>query len=334
MRKILTGIIFLAALAGVWIAAFSVRTFTVENDSELPLVPMKQEATLLFVGDIMLSRNVGRLMATKEDPHFPFLKVASSTEAASLTFGNLENPVSERGVRSGSIYSFRADPASTTEALLFAGIDVVSLANNHIWDYGRRAFIDTYEVLEKNGIGAAGAGPDYAWAHRPVVRSVGATDIAYLAYTNLLPKWLGLASSTPAAARYDDETLRNDIAKAKEEADVVAVSFHWGDEYETVHNAEQERVAKLAIDAGAKIIVGHHPHVVQKVEEYNGGLILYSLGNFVFDQNFSKDTKRGLAVEVRLSGEEIVGFTKKEVAFTKDFQPYFVEQQKQGDAAN
>lgn len=325
LRTVLALVFLIVIGIGVLVGAFSVRTFSVANSAELSKAPLKQEATLLFVGDIMLSRNVGKLMREKNDPHFPFLKVASTTAAADIAFGNLENPVSERGVRSGSIYSFRADPASTTEALLFAGFDVVSLANNHIWDYGRQAFIDTYEVLEKNGIGAAGTGPDYEWAHRSVIRSVGTTDVAFLAYTNLLPKWLGLASSTPVAARYDDDTLKADIVKAKEAADAVVVSFHWGVEYDTTHNQEQERVAKLAIDAGAKIVVGHHPHVVQEVEEYNEGLILYSLGNFVFDQNFSKDTRRGLAVEVKLLGTDIAEFAKREVAFTKDFQPYFID---------
>jgi len=325
MRKMLMRVFFAAVLAGAWFGAFSVRTLSVENSAPLPKAPLKQQATLLFVGDIMLSRNIEKLMAAKNDPHFPFLKVASTTVEADIAFGNLENPVSDRGVRSGSIYSFRAEQATTTEALIFAGFDVVSLANNHLWDYGRQAFIDTYELLEKNGIGAAGAGPNYEWAHRPVVRSVGETDVAFLAYTNLLPKFLGLASSTPASARYDDETLKADIAKAKEVADVVVVSLHWGDEYQTSHNVEQERVGKLAIDAGAKIVVGHHPHVVQEVEEYNDGLILYSLGNFVFDQNFSKDTRRGLVVEVKLIGDEIAAITRREVAFTKEFQTYFLE---------
>ena len=97
-------------------------------------------------------------------------------------------------------------------------------------------------------------------------------------------------------------------------------------EYHTKHNAEQERVGKLAIDAGANLVIGHHPHVVEEVEEYNGGYIAYSLGNFIFDQNFSADTRHGLALLVTLKDSKITSVIQKEVRFTNDYQPYFVQE--------
>ena len=242
--------------------------------------------------------------------------------SADIAFGNLESPLSSQGVRSGSIYSFRADPKAV-QGLVVAGFDVVSFANNHVGDYGKQAFLDTLSLLDKAGIHAVGAGVDYTSAHKPTMITVNNTTFAFLGYTNLLPVSLGGASSTPAVARYDDdEIVKADIVQAKELADVVIVSFHFGDEYETTHNADQEHIAKLAIDSGASLVIGHHPHVVEEVEEYNGGYIFYSLGNFVFDQNFSKDTKKGLSAEVIFEGSRITRVVEREVAFTDDYQPY------------
>ncbi len=298
----------------------------------LPEEPKKpEEIKLVFVGDIMLSRKIGKLLHERDDYAFPFASTTELIRSADIAFANLENPISTGGILSGSIYSFRAKP-DTVESLNYAGFDVVSIANNHIWDYGKQAFLDTLSNLSGNGIIAVGGGENYPQAHAPKIIAIEKenwskpTRIAFLAYTNLISSFLGHASSTPAVARFNDAILQADIGLAKELADVIIVSFHWGEEYETTHNREQERVAKLAIDAGANLIVGHHPHVVQEVEEYNGAYILYSLGNFVFDQNFSEDTGKGLLVEVTLKDGVIAEVVKKDVAFSADdFHPYFVE---------
>ncbi|MSU56032.1 MAG: CapA family protein [Candidatus Taylorbacteria bacterium] len=297
-----------------------------KSESVLDIVTpeISKEIKMVFVGDIMLSRNIGQSMEQKKDYTFFFASTTEFLKSADITFGNLENPVSTRGIRSGSIYSFRADP-QTLQGLTSAGFNVVSIANNHIWDYGKQAFKDTLSNLSENGISAVGGGENYAEAHTPKILMVGKTRIAFLAYTNLISPKLGLASSTPAISRYDDTILQTDITEAKKVSDFVAVSFHWGDEYQTKHNAEQERVGKLVIDAGANLVIGHHPHVVQEVEEYNNGYIAYSLGNFIFDQNFSKDTRHGLALLVTLKNNKISDVAKKEVSFGDDYRPHFVE---------
>jgi poly-gamma-glutamate synthesis protein (capsule biosynthesis protein) len=280
-----------------------------------------EEIRLVFVGDIMLSRSIGKKMKMRNDYFFPFASTTEFIRRADIAFANLENPISSRGIKSGSIYSFRAEP-QTVGGLKYAGFDVISIANNHIWDYGKLAFNDTLAYLSENGIETVGGGKNYEKAHTAIVKTVGKTKIAFLAYTNLIAVSLGQASSTPAVARFNDKMLKTDIASAKESVDAVVVSFHWGDEYETKHNAEQERVGKLSIDAGASLVVGHHPHVVQEVEKYNDGYIAYSLGNFIFDQNFSKDTSRGMLLSVLIRDKKIAEVTEIPIVFSDDYHPY------------
>ena len=284
-----------------------------------------QTSTLLFVGDIMLSRGIEDVMEKNNDWRYPFLRTADFLRNADLTFGNLEGPISKNGTKMGSIYSFEADPQSV-EGLLYSGFDVLSVANNHIWDYGAEAFGDTLKILKDNGISYIGGGSSYDEAHQPVVREIKGTKIAYLGYTNLLPQSLGLKSSKPAVAFPDEDQIILDIQKAKALANIVIVSFHWGEEYETHHNSFQENLAHTAIDAGADLIVGHHPHVVQEVEKYNGGYIAYSLGNFVFDQNFSEDTKSGLLLTATLKDKKITEINQRQVKFNSSYQPFLVSQ--------
>ncbi len=282
-----------------------------------------EEIQLLFVGDIMLSRLIGDIMVRNNDWRYPFLETADFLKSADITFGNLEGPISAKGTNMGSMYSFRADPRAI-EGLLYAGFDVLSIANNHIWDYGAEAFKETLQILGDNGIRYIGGGYDYEEAHAPVVIDVKGTKIAFLAYTNVLPTSLGLKGSKPAVAFPDINEMTRDIEKAKKVADVIVVSFHWGTEYATTHTEEQETVAHAAIGAGANIIVGHHPHVVGEIEEYDGGYIAYSLGNFVFDQNFSEDTGRGLMFEVTLKNKEIQRIEPLTVTFNTSYQPILI----------
>jgi poly-gamma-glutamate synthesis protein (capsule biosynthesis protein) len=112
-----------------------------------------------------------------------------------------------------------------------------------------------------------------------------------------------------------------DIANADARGDLVVVSFHWGDEYQQQHNVQQERIAMAAIDAGADLIIGHHPHVIQEVKQYRDGWIAYSLGNFIFDQTFSEETMRGLALRVTLEGTRIDRVESLGVSISRQYQP-------------
>ncbi len=274
---------------------------------------------IVLVGDIMLSREVGKIMEEKGDYTFPFVNVSKVLSSADIAFGNLEGPISSRGTDVGSKYSFRADPR-VVEGLAFAGFDVLSVANNHIFDWGADALTDTVSLLGEEGISAVGAGTDYEDANRPVIKRVGGTSIGFLAYTNLYPSSLEAGSENPGVSDIDNaEGAVRNIG-----TDIVVVSLHWGDEYESSSSETQRELARRLIDAGADVVVGHHPHVIQEIEKYRNGWIAYSLGNFVFDQTFSEETKRGAAMRVRIEGKKVVDVGLIGVDISKTFQPTFV----------
>lgn len=278
----------------------------------------------MFVGDVMLSRGIGAIAKKKNDDGYMFDFVRSKLITADVSFANLESPISDQGKNVGSAYSFRAEP-KMAETLAEAGFDVVSFANNHVGDYGPHALLDTLTRLDAAGVRHAGAGATFDAAHTPAIVDTRGLRIAYLAYTNIAPAFYQAVSSKPAVADIKIETIAEDIARAKNvyHADVVIVSYHWGQEYATQHNAWQERIAHATIDAGATMVIGHHPHVVEEVERYHGGVIAYSLGNFVFDQNFSLDTRRGLALSVRIKEGVITDVQELPVSFTETYQPFF-----------
>ncbi|MEK7622071.1 MAG: CapA family protein [Patescibacteria group bacterium] len=277
-------------------------------------------ATLLFVGDMMLSRNIGRIMVEQNDWRYPFREIKEVLAQADLLIGNLEGPISTKGTKVGSIYSFRADPRSIL-GLTDAGFDVLSFANNHVWDYGRDAFCETLDILQAAKIDYVGGGIDYVAVHQPIIREVKGAKVAFLAYTDLVPRGITRAESRPAVAFLDLEQVIPDITRAEELADLTVVLLHWGNEYETKHNARQEILAHAMIEAGADLVVGHHPHVAQEVETYRDGYIAYSLGNFVFDQNFSADTRSGLMLKVSLKNKKIERVESQKIKFTPTFQP-------------
>jgi poly-gamma-glutamate capsule biosynthesis protein CapA/YwtB (metallophosphatase superfamily) len=253
-------------------------------------------------------------------PH-PFLEIASTTRSADIAFANLETTVSDRGRKIGSEFSFRSDPR-TVEGLQYAGFDVVSVANNHIWDYADDAFMDTQRYLRDAGIAYAGGGANYEEAHAPAILAAKGVRVAYLAYTNLLSKFFTRPTSAPASAAYDDwGRVVQDIKNAKSKADIVVVSYHWGVEYQTHHNAEQEDIAKKTIDAGADLVIGGHPHVQQEIVPYKNGWIAYSMGNFVFDQYFQPEVMESRIFEVDFTGKTITGAKMIPVRITTGSQP-------------
>ena len=285
-----------------------------------PSLKAKKDTTLLFVGDIMLSRKVGEKITAFHDPRFPFLKIRDLIHSADLAFGNFENPISSRGEKQGSIYSFRAHP-SVVAGLTFAGFDVLSIANNHILDYGRDALEDTVTLLESNEIRAVGAGGDSGVANEPVIKVIGGTRIAFLAYTTLYTKSLEEREFSPGISHFEIESAKKNIQDLRTRADIIIVSFHWGEEYKTRSNTTQQKLAHTLIDAGADMIVGHHPHVAQEIERYKHGWILYSLGNFVFDQKFSEETMRGLMVRAVVREKRIAELEPIQIRLNDDFQP-------------
>ena len=279
---------------------------------------------LAFAGDIMLDRGVKRVIDEYGggDFRYPFLRIGDKLRAYDLLFANLEGPISERGRDQENGYSFRMDPQAM-DGLIFAGFDVVSVANNHIGDWGAEAASDTFRRLAGVGIEYAGGGMDWDEAMDPRIISLGGLRVAYLAFAESLG---GYASNdgTPVIAVIEEEAIRRSTARAAELADIVVVSFHFGEEYAADPNSFQERMALLAIDSGADLVVGHHPHVVQPMERYKNAYIAYSLGNFVFDQDFSDETMRGMLLEVEIGAKAITGLRIREIRINPQFQPEFI----------
>jgi len=256
--------------------------------------------TLAAAGDMMFSRKVAATSLRQGDFRYPFLKVAPILRRATLAFANLEGPISDQGRQ---LNMFRGDPRFF-EGLLYAGIDLVSLANNHIMDYGTGAFLDTMERLTTQGVYYVGAGPNLTKARQGRLLTLGGVKVGFLAYTEVGPgftytrepqHWAAtdeLPGVVPARVDY----VRDDIARLKQVADLVIVSFHWGKEYEHFPTPKQKLLGKTAVAAGADLVLGHHPHVLQGLSLGADGIIAYSLGNFIFDQT-PEATRQGLILE-------------------------------------
>jgi poly-gamma-glutamate synthesis protein (capsule biosynthesis protein) len=240
--------------------------------------------TVAASGDILGDRGPGLFM-DKNGGEAVFAQVKPLLETAQLAFVNVEGPISDKGVRaSWKEYTFRGRPA-LADGLAYAGIDVISLANNHSVDYGAKALLDTFARLNEVGVQWAGAGADAATASAPATLITPAGIVAVLAYTDIIPGGFAATKETPGvnATTSDRKKILSAVTAANEKADFVIVSFHWGEEYTGVANRDQRKLAHQVIDAGADLVLGHHPHVLQGLELYRNRLIAYSLGDFVWD---------------------------------------------------
>ncbi|MBZ9578580.1 CapA family protein [Patescibacteria group bacterium] len=303
-------------ISSLYLTAIIGRPLIQKEETSLP-----KPITLMFVGDIMLNRGV-ELMVQKygnSDWKWPFSKIEGYLQQADILFGNSEGPISDKGIKVGSIYSFRANPKAI-EGLTYAGFDILSVANNHIFDYGREAMEDNFLRLKGAGIDYVGGGFNEIEARSPIIKEINGTKIAFLAYTNLGSEYWSAKENQSGIAWLDDKIVR-DIKMTKEKADIVIVSMHFGEEYQSQASSEQKYFAHLAIDSGAHLVVGHHSHVVQKVERYKDGLIAYSLGNFIFDQGFSEKTMEGLLLKVIIKDNKIKELIPIEIKINKFFQP-------------
>ena len=261
--------------------------------------------SVIFGGDVMLSRVVGQQLEKHHDYSWPFRFVSSTLRSADLTIVNLESPITIKGnhfVPTGS-FSFNADPRAI-DGLKLAGIDVVCLANNHFANQGARGMLDTFKVLENNGIGYVGAGRNFAQSHRPWIKEIKGLKIGFLAYA--YPNDNSVASnSRPGINTMDIAIAKEDIEKLKGKVDLIIVIIHAGTEYTNQPNSQQKAFAHQVIEAGADMVVGHHPHWVQTTEVYLGRPIIYSLGNLIFDQMWSPETQQGALAQVDIINKKI-----------------------------
>jgi len=334
-RAATTARFLLATLAAVAIVALALLISPTDPDSAamatmvlypetVPPAPaeagstVKKSFSILACGDILLARTPG-IREAQNGFRFLFEDVRELVSSADIAFANLETPASYLGVPypgKPPNVTFRADPA-TLFGVAWAGFDVLSIANNHMNDYGPRAVGETLDFLDLLSIERCGAGRDLEEARRPAVLWRDGASFAFLAYAEPIWSVIGADGSlagralTRAEVRLHGplpprETPTNpdspwnpgagvaiatrkdiisDIQRIKTtiNPDYLFVSIHWGDEHQHVPNAFQRSLGHAAIDAGATAVLGHHPHVLQSLERYAGGLIIYSLGNFVFD---------------------------------------------------
>lgn len=262
---------------------------------------------LAAVGDILLDRGVRAAIAT-HGPDYPFEAARNLWKDAELVFGNLETPLSRRGSPVLKQFTFCGDP-EYGRALSRAGFNVLSLANNHTLDYGRDALLDTVTTLRREGIEPVGAGRNKKEALRPAVVAVKGLRVALVGFTAFPLEGLIPDDDLPGTAYAAEEEVRAAIEAARREADLVVASFHWGIEFSPYPSRRQVQLAHLAVDSGASAVIGHHPHVLQGVERYRGAVILYSLGNFVFDQSRRDTRETAIAVlDLNRSGVQRVEF--------------------------
>ena len=263
-----------------------------------PALADPRDITLVFVGDLMLAEGPGKLIRSGRDP---FENFASTFRAADLTIGNLECVISAKGSAEIKPYTFRAPKRALP--LLKKYFSVVSLANNHSGDFGKAAFADMLDSLDRHQIAYVGGGRKLRDAHRPFIRDIKGKRIGVLAYNGFFPRSFEALPDSPGNAWLDEDYVVDDIRRAKQDygIDFLIVYPHWGWEYQKIASERQVRMAHLMIDSGADAVVGGHPHVTQNIEIYQGKPIFYSLGNFVFDGFKDIDTNTGWLLELKLS---------------------------------
>lgn len=286
-------------IAGLVIGSFLVITKPLPISSRLPELIFPKTAsssalTIVFTGDVMLGRSVNTRIQKYADPTWPFKNISSLLSEADISIINLESPFISgcRPTDKGMV--FCADPKSIF-GLVFAGVDIASLANNHINNQGQKGIDETISILKNNGITPVGLG-------KPEFNTVKNTQLAFLSFSDL--------------PQIDDQEVIKQISEATRSADLVVTTFHWGAEYQKNPTSRQIFLAHLAIDSGADIVVGHHPHWTQTEEIYQGKPIYFSLGNLIFDQMWSEKTRLGQILRVTYQDKKLI---KKELIPIKIF---------------
>jgi poly-gamma-glutamate synthesis protein (capsule biosynthesis protein) len=248
-----------------------------------------------------------------------FAKVGERTRAADLFVANLECPFTARGEKIAKNFNFKARP-ELVAALLAGGVDVVSLANNHLMDYGAEGLVDTLATLDAAKVKHFGAAESLTAARTPTIVEVKGIKLAFLGYFFLgdrniePPEVIAVEGAPGVAGHFKDLAIlkgwvTEDIKAAKSKADLVIPFFHWGREGKTTPETYQTELAHTAIDAGAAAVIGSHPHVLQGMELYKGAPVVYSLGNFVFGGNWNPGDKKTAMVELSVSKKKVDSVT-------------------------
>jgi poly-gamma-glutamate capsule biosynthesis protein CapA/YwtB (metallophosphatase superfamily) len=289
--------------------------------------PRDPVVTVTVVGDIMLGRGVAEAARGSDHPAPALRPTARRLARADVTVGNLENTLSRAGAPAQGGDSFAADPA-VVEGLREAGFDVLGLANNHLGDFGDRALVQTVRRLRAGGIDTFGAGATVREAWQPAVVERAGVRFGFLGF-NAIGETPAVGPGQPGAVSVgmpprtgplDRAALRRfeqAVRRLDDRVDVVVVMPHWGTQYTHRPEPVQSRVARRLVRAGADVVAGGHPHWVQGMEMVGRGLVVHSLGNFVFDMDFMRETQEGAILELtfwggRLKAVELVPYVMDE----------------------
>jgi poly-gamma-glutamate synthesis protein (capsule biosynthesis protein) len=257
---------------------------------------------LYFGGDCTLANNFENYVQDKFE--YPFEKLKWFSDA-DISMVNLENPISLRGKIIPKKFNFRMHP-KYLKVLQSAGIDIVTCANNHSYDYGKEALFDTMHYLDSAGIKYIGIGKNLSEARKPVIFNVKNIKIGFLGYHGS-GDWYPVSQKTAGVLPRSEKYIKEDIdfLRKTEKVDYVIVNFHWGKEGSHMADGYQQNLGHFTIDAGADIVIGHHPHVLQGIEKYKNGIIVYSLGNFIFGGN-SRREYNTMIFKLTISGGDLI----------------------------
>lgn len=310
MIKVLVVAITILMFVGVVVKNRPIVISSPQGDASAPKVAQgkkKERVTIVATGDVVMGRSVNYQMVKYSNPLWPFEKVKDILSSGDITVANVEAPFVKDcpTVVEGMVFCGRED---AVKGLVASGVDVATLANNHISDYGVGGIENTVRILRENGIEVAGLEGEILY------KTVKDTKFAFLAFNDIY-------GSIPPVLKADSETIKRFIKEAQANADVVVVSMHWGAEYQATPDSRQIELAHLVADAGADLIIGNHPHWIQSDEQYKNAyiedtFIKYAHGNLVFDQMWSEETKKGVIGKYTFEDGKLVD---------KEFVPIYIK---------
>ncbi len=266
-----------------------------QNNQTKFVSPVEEQQiwTLITTGDVIPARSVNYKTLTYNDFTWAWKNIAQILQSGDVTVINLESPLLSDCPVVNDGFTFCGD-SRHIEGLVYAGVDVVTLANNHIGNYGKEGIDETVKLLRSHNIDVAGINEE------PPIRVINNIRVGFLAYNDIGVKEEGVSSA-------DTNVMVKEIQKLRNNVDVLVVSMSWGEEYTATPSARQIELAHFIIDSGADLVLGNHPHWIQPPEVYSGKYIMYAHGNTIFDQMWSEETKIGVIGKYTFSGMRLIG---------------------------
>lgn len=289
----------------------SLEEIFASDHSWVTSLPKDKTVTLIATGDVIPARMTNfKAMVQYKNPRWAFEKTADFLRSGDITLIDLEAPLLSDcpATKEGMIFCGHRD---FVNGLTFAGVDIASLANNHLGNHGDEGIRSTQAILQEANIASFGI-------TNPTRMTVKGTRFAFLGYNDI-------PGSLPIPTEVDTARMAKEIAAAKVEADVVIVEFHWGVEYVTTPEPRLIELGHLAVDSGADLVIGNHPHWIKPIELYHGKLITYGHGNFIFDQEWSQKTKEGVVGSYVFYEGRLIDVQYFPIEIVDFGQPYFLE---------